>query len=139
MQMKMSMGIDVIEFQSGRAECLELGANFQFKLAADMRKKKITDPGTPHITVKPPVPIDQGWDLRRRQHRVAGGQGKMKPDREIRHALRTCDRIRHSRLADHQAGAGQDAGIVGDFDSLIDSLIEAKIISTNDQLPNTRV
>lgn len=63
----------------------------------------------------------------------------MKPDREIRHALGARDRIRHSRLADHQAGTGQDAGIVGDFDSLVDSLIEAKIISANNQLSNERV
>lgn len=63
----------------------------------------------------------------------------MKPDPEIRHALGARDRILHSRLADHQAGTGQDAGIVGDFDSLVDSLIEAKIIGANDQPSNTRV
>jgi hypothetical protein len=137
--MKMAMGVDVIELQSGRVECLKLGTNFQFKLATDMREEKITNPGTRHVTVKTPLPIDQGRDLRRRQHRVAGGQGKVKPHCEIRHAFGACDGIRHSCLADHQAGTGQDAGIVGDFDSLVDSLIEAEIISANDQLPNTRV
>jgi hypothetical protein len=139
MQMKMAMSVDVIELQPGLVECLELGTNFRFKLATDMRKEKITDTGTGHITAETPIAVDQSWDLRWRQHRMARYQGKMKPDREIRHALGACDRIRHSRLADHQAGTGQDAGIVGDFDSLVDSLIEAKIISTNDQLSNARV
>jgi len=62
----------------------------------------------------------------------------MKPDGEIRHALGARDRVCNRRLSHHKAGAGEDAGIVCDFDSLIDCLIEAKIISANDQLSNAR-
>ena len=63
----------------------------------------------------------------------------MKPDPEARHALGTRDSIRGGRLADHQAGTGQDAGGMRDFDGLVDSLIKAEIISANDQLPTNGV
>src|SRR6266542_7174698 len=44
-QVKMEMPVDVVERQAGRAELFKLRRHFTFKLPAQFRSKKITEPG----------------------------------------------------------------------------------------------
>ena len=58
-QMKMPVGVDVVQRQACCAEGLELGANLGKHLLSDMRQKKDRSARSCHVCVKTPLPIDK--------------------------------------------------------------------------------
>ena len=59
MQVKMLVGVHVIERQAGRAEGLELGADLRLHLPAHVGQKKHRGAGQRHIRPKRPRAVDQ--------------------------------------------------------------------------------
>ena len=71
MQMQVLVGVDMIERQAGRAEGLELGADFCRQLAANLRQKEEPHAGAGHVAVESTVGADQGRNRGGRRHRAS--------------------------------------------------------------------
>ncbi len=132
-QVKMLVGVDVVEGQAGGRKGRELCFDLGGKLPPYVRSQE-GEAGADHIVAKPPVVVDQVGQLLGRQHRPAIDQHEMKPDPQARQSLGALDRVGHGRARDHQAGRTQYTVAVRLLDRLVDCTIGAEIVGGNDQL-----
>ena len=63
----------------------------------------------------------------------------MQADAEPGISLRDADRFVGARLVDHEAGLGEQAGLVMVFDGFVDDVAAAKIVAGQDEATRRRV
>ena len=125
---------DMIELEAGRAEGLELSADFRPHLPAHMGQKKHGRAGERHIRPKPAATVHEIRDRRRRQHRIGVDQRQMQPDSKPRQATRELHRPGRRRRSNHQARCGENTFNMRALDRLVDLVGETEIIGRDDQI-----
>ena len=94
MQVKMLVRVDVIEFEAGRAERLELGADLRPHLPAHMGQQKHRRAGESHVRAKEPATV----------HQISGAPTATAPARVDKREMQS-DRKPRSRRASSTAAA----------------------------------
>ena len=125
---------DMIELEAGRAERLELSADFRPHLPAHMGQKKHGRAGERHIRPKPAATVHEIRDRRRRQHRIGVDQRQMQPDSKPRQATRELHGPGRRRRSNHQARCGENTFNMRALDRLVDLVGETEIIGRDDQI-----
>src|SRR6266545_7732321 len=70
-QVKMEMSVDVVEREAGRAEFFKLRRHFTFELPAQVRAKKIAEPGRNRVVSEVAPGINQAGNFARGQRRCS--------------------------------------------------------------------
>ena len=132
--MEMLVRVNVIEFEAGRREGLELGFDLGGKLAAHMRQEKHRGPGPHHIVAEEAVGAYERRNFRGRQRRPPLDQHQMQAHAQAPHRLGALHRVGGGRRRDHQAGGGEYAFLVGAFDRVVDRERRSEIVRRDNQL-----
>jgi len=126
--------VDVIERKAGRAIGLELRLDFCCDLPAHRRARKYLEPETRHVIAKSPGRIDEVRQASRRQDGVALDQHEMQADAQSGQPAGARHRILDRGTADHEAGGGQDAVAMRNFDRIVDLGSKPEIIGGDNRL-----
>ena len=132
MNMHVLVGIHMVEWQPGRAKCLELRADLRCELTANLRQSEKPHAGAAHIRIETAVPAHQTGDLGARKRRMPVDEHQMQADPQVRQATGTSYRIGDGRSADHQARGRQNAPPVRLLGSFVDGGIEPEIVCADD-------
>jgi hypothetical protein len=130
----MLVSVDVVKRQSCGAEGLELGADLRQHLSSHTRQKKYRGACSRHIRPEPPAPIDQIRYRVSRQDGPSVYQREMEPYRQPREPARHLDGSGRRRPCDHQAGRGEQAFVMRDFNGPVDLVGEAEIIRRDNKI-----
>ena len=126
--MKMAVGVDVVERQSGRAIGLKLRGDFGANLPPHRRSNHATDAVADEIIAQAPRRIDQRRNLRARRHRIVIDENDVKSDAQPGQRTRASNGIGRGRCADHQACRAENAAPVRLFNRGIDRFAEPEIV-----------
>ena len=132
--MKMLVRVDVIELETRRAECLELGTDLRPHLPLHMGQKEHRRAGASHIRAKAPARVDEVRHGGSRQNRPRVGQREVQPDSEPWQAARHLHSAGRRRRSDHQARRGEDSFDMRALDRLVDFVGEAEVVGGDDQV-----
>ena len=131
--MHVLVGVDMIEFEPGRAKSLVLGAYLLRQLPPDIRQKEKAKAGAGHIGMEVSVDSDQSRNFLERRHRAPVDQHDVQADMQLRHQLRPDYSIRCRGRANHQARRRQNAVPMPLLDRFVNCGIEAEIVGANNQ------
>ncbi len=131
--MEMLVRVDVIELEAGRAESLELGADFRPHLPLHLGQKKHRRAGKRHVRPKPPRSSTRSGTAEGGSTGVASVSARCRPtaSRGSRRAIPTARRRR--RRSDHQARGGEDAFDMRGLDGPVDLVGKAEIVRRDDR------
>jgi hypothetical protein len=130
--MKMLVRIDMVERQSARAIGFELGLDFRGDLPPHRCTQKDVHRESDHVAAEVPAPVDEVRQLLRRQRRPALDQHEMQADVQSRQSPRAGDGVLRRGTGDHQAGSGEDAALMRDFDRFIHLAGKAEVVGRDD-------
>ena len=131
--MKVMVGINVIQRQTGRSIGAELCLDFRCKLRAHAPPDKNGDAHHRQVTAQLPVSIDQIRYAFRRQHGPTIDQHEVQTDPKRRQTARARDRVVDRGTAHHQTCRRQDAIRVRQLDAFVDLGRQAEIVARDDQ------
>ena len=134
MQVKMLMGVDMVE---GKARCREGGElrlDLGFELTAHLGAEEEVDAGPNHVLAEEALGVDEIRHPLGRQHGAAFHQHQMKADAQARHMPGPRHRVGRGGLCRHQARRRQDAVAKRLLDGLVDLGRQPEIIGRNDEM-----
>jgi hypothetical protein len=105
-EVKMMVGVDVVERQAGRLERRELCLDLGRKLPPDPGTKEDIPPHPEHVGAQPSLLIDKVRYAVRRHKRPTVDENEMKPDPQRRQAARARHGIFERPTTHHQACRG---------------------------------
>jgi hypothetical protein len=133
MQVKMLVGADVIERETGRAKGLELGADLSQHLPAHAGQKEHRRAGERHVRSKSPITIHKVRHGGGRQDWPRVRQREMQPDREPGQPPRHFHSRRRRGCSNHEARGRERAFDMGDLNRAVHLIGEAEIVRGDDQ------
>ena len=133
MNMKMVMGVDVIEGQAGLTKGLKLRPDLGLRLATRQGAAVDLDAGAQEIAREAAIAADELRHLLRRQRRPTVHEHEMKSDAEPGQFARALHSIGSGRCRYHEAGGSQDAAAMPNLHRLIDRESQTEIIGGDDQ------
>jgi len=131
--MKVMVGIDVVQRQTGRSIRPELRLDFRCKLPAHARPEEYGDARTHEVAAQSPLRVDQIRYAFRWQDWWAIDEHEVQTNAKRRQTKRAGDRVAGRRTAYHQACRRQDALRVRELDAFIDLRCQAEIVGRDDQ------
>jgi len=134
MQVKMLVGIDVVEREAGRTIGLELRLDFRGDLPAHRRTREDIEREPDHVAAELPARVDEIGQAVRRQDRPAFHQHQVQAHAQPREPACARDRVLRRGGAHHEAGSRQDPATMGGLDGLVDFACKPKIVGGDDDL-----
>ena len=134
MQVKVLVGVDVIERQPGPAIGLELRLDLGRDLPAQARAKEDRRPVGSGVAAEPAAGVDEVRHGTGRQHGLRLDEGKMQADPEPGKAPGPSDGVLGGGPADHQAGGAEHPFAMRLLDRLVDLGRKPEIIGRDDEV-----
>jgi hypothetical protein len=131
--MKVMVGIDVIQRQTGRSIGAELCLDFSCKLRAHAPPGKDGDAQHRQVAAQLPARIDQIRYAFRRQHRPTIDQNEVQTYPQRRQTARAVDGVVDRGTAHHQTCRRQDAIRVRQLDAFVDFRRQAEVVGGDDE------
>jgi hypothetical protein len=128
----MLVRIDMVEVQAGRSKGLELRGDLFLDLPADGVVDHDLRAEAAKVAAQPPAGVNEIWDLRAMENRVAVDENEMKSDPQVRQPLRPRHRIGGGRPADHQTCGAEHSLAVRGLHRFIDFVTEPEIVGIDD-------
>jgi hypothetical protein len=132
-KVQVQVAIDVIHGKAGILEFKKLRFNFGQELGFDASVREIANPNRDGVEAEPPLLVHEIGDFFFRKSRVTEKQREVEPDAECGSLVGQGDRFVESRFVHHQAGARQNAFVMGADDSFVDAGRRPEVVGVDDE------
>lgn len=138
-QLKVLVGVDMVEREPGAAEQIELCGDFAAELAARVAIRHQFECQPDHVAPEAAILVGKLRDLVGAKGTPPFDQNQMEAEAQPRHRSGPPHGISGGGSRDHEAGGGQNARSVSLLDRLIDLRREAEIIRRDDEPVQRRI